>query len=73
MGLTVAHRIVGRYSGKLTTQSAPNQGATFIITMPMKQGNGRPPKMSEKARAITILVADDDADADAFTPPDLPV
>jgi PAS domain S-box-containing protein len=37
IGLTICQRIVERHGGHITAQSALNQGATFIVTLPARQ------------------------------------
>ncbi|HEX7976902.1 MAG TPA: ATP-binding protein, partial [Anaerolineales bacterium] len=37
IGLAICTRIVERHHGQLTARSAPGQGATFIVTLPVKQ------------------------------------
>ena len=37
VGLAVCRRIVDRHGGSITASSSPNQGAKFIITLPIKQ------------------------------------
>lgn len=37
MGLAICRRIVERHQGEITARSAPNAGATFIITLPAQQ------------------------------------
>jgi PAS domain S-box-containing protein len=37
IGLAVCAKIVERHGGQLTAQSTPNQGATFIISLPLQQ------------------------------------
>lgn len=37
MGLTVCRKIVTRHGGVITAESSPGHGATFIVTLPMKQ------------------------------------
>jgi signal transduction histidine kinase len=34
MGLAICQRIVERHGGKITAQSKPEQGTTFIVTLP---------------------------------------
>jgi signal transduction histidine kinase len=38
MGLAVCRRIVERHGGTLTAESAPGQGARFLVTLPVHQG-----------------------------------
>jgi PAS domain S-box-containing protein len=40
IGLAVCRRIVERHGGTITARSKPGQGATFIVKMPLAQGNG---------------------------------
>jgi len=40
MGLTICRKIAERHSGSLTAESKPGQGATFIVTLPIKQRKG---------------------------------
>jgi light-regulated signal transduction histidine kinase (bacteriophytochrome) len=37
MGLTICRKIVERHNGILTARSAPEKGATFIVTIPSQQ------------------------------------
>ena len=37
VGLAVCRRIVERHGGTLTAHSAPGQGATFLVTLPVAQ------------------------------------
>lgn len=39
VGLAVCRKIVERHNGTITARSSPNEGATFIITLPVKQIN----------------------------------
>jgi PAS domain S-box-containing protein len=43
VGLAVCRRIVDRHHGSITATSQPGKGATFIVTLPVKQA---PPKAS---------------------------
>jgi signal transduction histidine kinase len=37
VGLAICRRIVERHNGIITVRSQPNQGATFVVTLPAKQ------------------------------------
>ncbi|NES65944.1 MAG: PAS domain S-box protein [Okeania sp. SIO2D1] len=37
MGLAICRKIVERHNGNITARSIPNQGTTFVITLPIKQ------------------------------------
>ena len=40
MGLAICRKIVSRHNGTITAESEPGQGATFVMTLPVKQ-NGQ--------------------------------
>jgi signal transduction histidine kinase len=40
MGLAICRKIAERHGGGITAQSAPGQGATFIVTLPLTQPKG---------------------------------
>jgi len=42
VGLAVCRRIVDRHHGNITAKSQPGKGATFIITLPLKQPPPQP-------------------------------
>lgn len=37
VGLAICRRIVERHHGRITAQSSPGQGSTFIVTLPRQQ------------------------------------
>jgi signal transduction histidine kinase len=41
MGLAICRKIVERLGGSITARSAPGQGSTFIIDLPVKQSDGK--------------------------------
>jgi len=42
MGLAICHKIVNRHGGHITARSTPEQGTTFIVSLPLKQPQGEP-------------------------------
>jgi light-regulated signal transduction histidine kinase (bacteriophytochrome) len=41
IGLSIARKIVWRHGGHITASGAPEQGATFTVTLPLTHANGR--------------------------------
>jgi len=42
MGLAICRKVVERHGGNITAKSVPGRGATFIVTLPVKQSEGNP-------------------------------
>lgn len=40
MGLAICRKIVGRHAGSITATSQPGNGASFVVTLPVKQNVG---------------------------------
>jgi two-component system sensor histidine kinase/response regulator len=38
LGLSIVQAIVQRHNGQITVESEPNEGTTFVVTLPRKQG-----------------------------------
>jgi signal transduction histidine kinase len=54
MGLAICRKIVERHRGRITAQSSPGNGATFLVTLPVSQpqtspGEGEAPAEPSKA------------------------
>ena len=48
VGLAICRKIVERHSGSIAAKSAPGKGATFTVTLPVKQPKGEEPKWIHK-------------------------
>ncbi|MEJ7872996.1 MAG: PAS domain S-box protein, partial [Rubrobacteraceae bacterium] len=42
MGLAICRKVVERHGGDITAKSIPGRGATFVVTLPVKQSEGNP-------------------------------
>ncbi len=40
IGLAICRKVAEHHGGTITAQSTPGQGATFLVTLPGKQGEG---------------------------------
>ena len=65
LGLSVAHSIVSQHGGRITVQSAPDEGATFEVLLPAADNIEQaprlePPAAAAKEEGIRVLVVDDE-------------
>jgi hypothetical protein len=60
--LAICKKIVVRHGGTITARSAPGEGATFVVTLPVHQPQGERPHELAAQQPVTILMADDDSD-----------
>ena len=61
IGLSIARKIVWRHGGDITARGAPDQGATFTVTLPLSHRNGRQRRQRTKgARNEIRATADHD-------------
>ena len=62
IGLAVCRKITDRHGGTIMAKSAQGQGASFIMTLPVKQPIAPAHDKQNHGMPITILMADDDPD-----------
>ena len=63
LGLSMVYGIIQRHYGKLAIESAPGQGTTFIIHLPLHTGQAVEDRSQEPdapARPLRVLVVDDE-------------
>ncbi len=65
LGLTISYGIIDEHNGRIWADSTPGRGTTFIIELPVVQGQGKPAlrPVDEPENAVTarsILVVDDE-------------
>jgi CheY-like chemotaxis protein len=66
LGLSICHRLVTAMGGEITVESAPGQGTTFRVHMPVATEidgaapSPPPPREPDTARRARILVVDDE-------------
>lgn len=63
LGLAAVYGIIQRHGGKIAVVSAPGQGATFLIYLPVpvQMPTTTPPVLLPAPRKLQVLVIDDDA------------
>lgn len=60
LGLSMAYRTVNRWGGRLEVKSAPGQGSTFTLWLPIWQEGVSEKKAADIPRPARILVVDDE-------------
>ena len=72
LGLAISRRICQRMGGEVTVESAPEQGSTFTVRLPVDAARvaegaaDAPDAPGGDASAVSVLVIDDDPDARAL-------
>jgi PAS domain S-box-containing protein len=66
LGLTITRSLVQMHRGKLSVRSAPGEGSTFTVTLPVASSLAEPPAFEPPAplppRGERVLVVDDEPD-----------
>jgi PAS domain S-box-containing protein len=64
LGLAIAHSIVSKHGGHISVDSAPGNGATFMVYLPVAKNRGpltkEKPKKALPKKTARIMVMDDD-------------
>jgi len=66
LGLTVAYAIIQEHGGRITVKSAPGEGASFFVSLPVSDGPIKPvvvkePERSDIGIGAVVLVVEDEA------------
>jgi light-regulated signal transduction histidine kinase (bacteriophytochrome) len=57
VGLAVCRRITDRHSGQITARSKPGEGATFVVTLPVRRAQKNPEAAPAPAQPTEALAA----------------
>ncbi|HEX6643722.1 MAG TPA: ATP-binding protein [Gemmatimonadales bacterium] len=63
LGISISQGIVREHGGRITLETAPGQGATFTIHLPLHEGAPAPepaPQVEPPATRLRVLVVDDE-------------
>ncbi|MHB8573257.1 MAG: PAS domain S-box protein [Candidatus Dormibacteria bacterium] len=63
LGLSIAYKIISQHGGRITLDSTPGKGTTFVVTLPQGAApveTGQPDEEVRDQRQLRILVIDDE-------------